>query len=608
MRSRASVLQSLPTRRGLSSQTRRLVAMATLSLLALLSLGQATPDASSAIPGDRQARNVAVITVRGEIDDVLARSIRRRMTMAERAGADAIVFDIDTPGGEVGAVLAICNLIKKSPIPNTVAWINPDAYSGGALIALACREMVCADPASMGDAIPIGFDAVRGRVPISPEDREKILSVLISELTDSARRRGYDEKLMQGLVALGVELWLVEHTETKRRLFIGRAEHELLFGAPPQGENPQIPSSGSGGDPPTPESPAPAPAVEAEAGPQPEDPMRFSPASPALEAITATVTSNQELPSGRPVLSEADRGEWTKIEKVTDGRGAIVFRTDQLLRYRLAVQVVRNDEELKGFFGARHLLRLDASWSESLVSVMTLLPVRALLIVVFLLGLFLEMTNPGVALPGVVAAAALIGLIAPPMLINLANWWELAAIVGGILLIILEILVIPGFGVFGVVGIVLLFGGLVGTFVPAGGYFPDSPARRNDLLGGVATLVLAVATSGVLMYFISRHFGSIPVFNRLILRDTPVGEDRDAMLAAMAVETVGPIARGARGVALTPLRPSGRAQFGDRVVDVVAEMGFVPEGAPVVITEAGGFRIAVEAVREGPGAAGGPPA
>jgi membrane-bound serine protease (ClpP class) len=327
--------------------------------------------------------------------------------------------------------------------------------------------------------------------------------------------------------------------------------------------------------------------------PDPSTPNRFVPAAPKLDAISGDVTFKQDLPLTRPVISSADAGRWTLVEHVSSGAGPFIFKTAQLKHFGLASATVQNEEALRAFFGAKNVIRLQPTWSEGLVAFMTSWWVKALLVIVFLVGLFVEMTHPGLVLPGAISMCALVGLVAPPMLIDLSAWWTVAAILGGITLIALEIFVIPGFGIAGVLGLLLLFGGLVGTFVPSGSLFPDTPGERSSMLFGVATLLMSVATSGVLMYFAARHFGSLPVFNRLILKDPSFDEDfgGDEMLAAMAE---GPVRVGMSGTAVTPLRPAGRVQLGDRIIDVVSEVGYVPAGAPVKIIAVSDFRIAVE--------------
>lgn len=546
----------------------------------------------AAIPAARQAQNVAVISIDRQIDAVMARSVQRRIDLAAEEGADAIVFDLDTPGGEVGAVLEICNAIKSSPIVNTVAWVNPDAYSGGALIALACREIVVNDPASMGDAAPIqiSFGILN---EMAEDERQKVLAPLLAEVVDSARRNGYDELLVQGMVSRGVELWLIEHRETGERLFVGPEEYRLVMGEQPARGTPRVPSA-AGGDAPR---RAPDRGDAAPARPQDADATDFIPGSPTMtEELRSEITFQQEIASTRPVLTSADRGEWRLVEYVADGRGLITLRTEDLLRYGLASAKVRNEEQLKDFFGAQYLAYLNESWSERMVAFLTNPIVRGVLIVVFLVALFLELTSPGLILPGTVAAAALFTLLIPPFLNDMATWWEVAAIVVGLACIGVEILVLPGFGVFGVIGLLLLFGGLVGTFMHTdGGIFPDSPKARHDMLYGVLTIVLSSMTAGVAIYFLSKHFHSLPLVGRLVLTEgTPEESDAGTLLGAMAPVRKGPASVGEEGTAVTPLRPGGRVEIGDRMVDVVADIGFIPAGARVRVTQVEGFRVSVE--------------
>src|SRR5688572_14695508 len=186
-----------------------------------------------AVPAFRQANNVAVLTVHGMIDHVTLASLERRMKQARSDGADAIVLDIDTLGGEMTATLDICNLLKdrNDTPPNVVAWIHPKAYSAGTIIALACREIVVAPGSTFGDAAPINILGTQ----LSPTEREKVLAPLRTEIIDSARRNHYDEKLVQAFIVLGQELWMIENISTAERTFVDRAEYRTVFGSdPPQ--------------------------------------------------------------------------------------------------------------------------------------------------------------------------------------------------------------------------------------------------------------------------------------------------------------------------------------------------------------------------------------
>ncbi|GJQ31089.1 MAG: hypothetical protein HBSAPP03_29730 [Phycisphaerae bacterium] len=590
----------------------RIVAWCVLALIASASLWRPAaaqaPASGVAIPKDRQATNVAVITIHGEIDSegVMARSVQRRIALAERAGANALVFDINTPGGSVDAVLKICTAIKRSTIGNTIAWINPDAYSGGAIIALACRRIVVNDPSSFGDAKPIAGGPlglpVGGVVP--PEMLKKILPPLLAEVVDSARRHNqffgtyeWDEYLVQAFVADDVELWLARHPGTGLRVCIDRSEFEMLFpGQPTGGPTRVVGIPGAERQPTPPTNIAPGTATPAPEG------------STKIGMVATDVESRQVVSTQRPRFSRADAGHWELLEKVCDGTAPVTLKAADMMALGLAANdapsgatgftPIRSDADLLAYVQGTNLIRLDQSWSEGLVLVLTHWTVRALLIVVFLVALFVEMTHAGAIVPGAIALVALAGLIAPPMLIGMAGWWALAAILLGIVLLMLEVFVFPGFGVAGVLGLVLLFVGLVGTFLPRGeGFFPGTGEGGSSALHGATVVLLSMFTAGVGMFFIAKHLKSLPVLGRLVLTDPGTTEESEGFLTeAMATPDTG-IPVGAEGVALTPMRPAGRVEIGERVVDAVAEFGFIDAGAKVRVVRRDGFSMGVEEIR-----------
>lgn len=561
---------------------------------------------SSSVPAGRAARNVAVITIRGEIDrkGVMAQSVRRRMEAAARDGADAIVFELDTPGGSVPTVLKICESVRASPVKNTVAWVNPQAYSGGAVIALACRELVVSGNASFGDAMPImmnpmGLLTGMAKAPTDKELLKKVLPPLIAEVTQSARAYNTaagayvrDEYLVQSIVANDVELWWVRHRETGVRMCIDRAEFEMLFPGQSTGGPTRLAS-----DPSTGKLELPAPEGVKQGIPVPAGSAKLAIASPEVSVVA---------PSLRPKVSAADAGAWELIDKVKDASLPAVFKAEDMEHYGLAsndvavtagvsrLRPIDSDEDLKSHFGAMHVQRYEPTWSEGLVDLLTNIVVQALLVVIFLLAIFVQMLNPGSLTAGIATAVALGLLIAPGMLIGMASWWEVLAIFAGMLLIGLEIFVIPGFGVPGVAGLLLLLAGLVGLFVPAGtGPFPDTAEGRSDLLRGGVALLMSLGTAGVAMYFIAKHFGSIPLLGKLVL-STPGGDESELLVAmddAPAVARVGQTGR-----AVTPMRPAGRVEVGDAVIDAVAEFGFIEAGTPIRVVQVDGMRIAVEAL------------
>lgn len=618
-----------------------------------------TSGVPTSVPASRSADRVAVLTVEGEIDAWTARSIERRIAAAEAGGYDAIVIDLDTPGGAVDAVLRITNALKASSIPNTVAWVNRQAYSGGAIIAVACREIVVNDPSSMGDAFPVtmAFNENRpGLRGLTPDERTKILPVLMSDVVHSARRNGYDEFLVQAMVIDGIELWLVEDTTTGETYAINEREYRALFNAEPPRGAPMLAGATGGRYEATPEGPrqvnpgtvsetvpeqpgeteprdadaepragdSPATASEpaddsaaSEAGtseaapvesePTPEE-RRFVPASDELRDVAQAFDEESRRldleiaeRTRRPDFASLDaqrRADFVRAGYICDGTSAIVMNADDMRDLGFAPQVIQNDAQLLAFFGATDLDRSDMSLTEHGARFLTNPLVRGALIVVLLLGIFVEMVSPGLVLPGSLALGAIVLLLAPPLLVGLAGWWEVVAIIAGLALLGVELFVLPGFGVFGVIGIVALFGGLVGTFLPNDAGLMSDADSRERLIWATSTVLLAVITSLVGMYFIGRHFGSIPLLSRLVLdasgEDTPE-TTLTAMGAAERTVNVGDL-----GKTLTPLRPSGSAEFDGRPIDVVSGLGYIEAETDVEVTEIEGYRVVVEPATKRP--------
>lgn len=537
---------------------------------------------SVAAPAYRQANRVAVLTVEGVIDQVTLQSLERRLARVRQEGFDAVVLQIDTPGGDAVATLDICHLIKNNFPSNTVAWVNPKAFSAGTFMAVACREIVMSPHGKIGDAAPVNILG-----PIPPTERAKIEAPFISEITDSARRNHYDERLCRAFVTLGSGLWLLENDRTKARVVADAEEYEAVMGVPP--------SAGQAG------------AGAAQGAPQDFrpwimeviQPERRSASSPTTDEIAQSIEFEQQLPPTRQPLTAAQRGEWSVVMQVVRPDQLLTLTTEEAIFFGIAKATIADDNDLKTFFGASEVVHFGESWSEGLVRFLISMPVRIVLIAVFLVALFLELASPGVGVFGATAAAALLILIGAPALAGLAQWWEVLLIICGLALLAAEFFVIPGFGIAGVMGAVCLIVGLVGTFVSSD---LTSPASRDSLWTGVAATLGAFFAAGVAIWFISRQIESMPLFRRAILSAElgrpGVGdsEARPSLLGAMGA-TQRALQPGDVGVAASDLRPSGRGEFAGRIVDVQSAMGYIDRGTPIRIVAVDRFAIEVEVAR-----------
>ena len=544
-----------------------------------VSLGAQNQGGPVAVPGYRQATTVAVLTIEGPIDTVTLRSLERRVRRATADGADAIVFDLDTPGGEVLATRDITHLIRTECPANTVAWINPNAYSAGTIIALACREIVVAPDAAMGDSAPIN--------PLGPPpaaERAKHEAPILAEVVHSARRNPYDENLVRAFVSVGVELWLIENVDTGARIFVDGEEYFGVFGEKPPTEfTPVAPPPGLGVSPPV--TPFFHKLSALDEGALPPDP----------DELARQIELEQDLPPARARLTAADRGSWRLLKQVVPNDQLLVLKPREAIEYGLAVTVIRDDNQLAKYLGAQTIMRYERSWSESLVRGLTHPVAMGILIVVFLVCLFIELAAPGMGVFGATAGVALLILIGAPWLAGMAQWWEILLIIAGLILVAVELFVIPGFGVAGVSGVVCLLVGLVGLFVSGD---IRSPGGQSELLTGLTATFTALFAAGIAFWLIFRQLETLPLLGQFVLKTELKEPDERAgppvgVLAALG----GPekaLAPGDEGVAATDLRPAGRADFDGRLVDVKSVGAYIEQGARVRVTSVGRFVIEVE--------------
>jgi membrane-bound serine protease (ClpP class) len=215
--------------------------------------------------------------------------------------------------------------------------------------------------------------------------------------------------------------------------------------------------------------------------------------------------------------------------------------------------------------------------------------VAGMLLWVGLLGVYLEFKVPGFGVPGITGIVALVVLFGSQYLVGHASLLEILMFVVGLILMVLEVAVIPGFGVVGVAGIACTLLGLV--LALQSGSFPDLriPQARAAMLEALFTVSIGVLGFGGAAALLARFFPQVPGLNRLV--QTSDVSARDGFTA----ELPGDVALvGRLGRALSDLRPSGKIQVGDEILDASTTGEYVEAGTRVRVTRADGNRLLVE--------------
>lgn len=238
-------------------------------------------------------------------------------------------------------------------------------------------------------------------------------------------------------------------------------------------------------------------------------------------------------------------------------------------------------------------ITIDINWSENLVRFLTQSLVTGLLILIGIICLLAELKAPGASFPGVLGVLCFAAVFFGHHLAGLANYTEILLFVVGVLLIGIEIFILPGSMIVGVPGVILAMAGLVlslqGFVVPDPNKVWQVERLRDNFF------VLACSFGGAMVGFlaIAKYLPKSPVLKRLILSTEITSEEGGMPTDLKRTELVGRY-----GVAMTPLRPSGKIELDGRTLDVVTEGDSVDKGAAVQVVKVDGPSIVVAPVAQ----------
>ena len=434
----------------------------TLLTLALLLAG--------ALPGSAQTPLVYRLAVTGVVENGLAPYVARGLGEAAAAGAAAVYLDIDTPGGRIDAAERIADAVGASRIP-VYAYVNPRAYSAGALIALSAKAIYMRPGAVLGAATPVDGNGVQAS--------EKLVSAMRGEFRALAEARGLDPRVAEAMVDERVE----------------------------------VPGLDKAGE-------------------------------------LLTLSTNEALRIG--YAKAAPAGEPELLQAI-------------------------------GLPGAR-VMSLSPNWAELVVRFLTNPLVSPLLLSLGLLGLVFEIKTGAFGLGGLISLVSLGLFFGSSFLVGLAGWEEVILLGVGLLALVIEIFVLPGFGATGVIGLVALAAAVMLAMIGT------SPTAA-DITQALLVLGASLAITAAVAYGWLRHLPNSGRFAGLFLRGG--AHQADGYIAAIPRSDL----VGQDGVAVTDLRPAGTAQIGHERVDVVTEGEYVQQGRTVRVVRSEGYRHVVRGLQ-----------
>ncbi|MHC4573789.1 MAG: NfeD family protein [Planctomycetota bacterium] len=494
-----------------------------------LLLAVAVAGEPNGLPEDSAPIKAGVIVCEDMVDDGLYKSIRRRTGLALEQGCGYLIYEIDTFGGDLRAAYDIWEYFmhEVNAQAKTVAYVSKKAISAGALISVACEDIIMKENTRIGDCAPI---LLGGK--LEGTEREKIESDTRAAFSSSAEANNYPEVLLKAMVTQQIEVYRVRNIKTGEREF--------------------------------------------------------------FESVRLPKDANEYDLKNKELIVGSDR--------------LLTVTASEALEYGIARAVVKSRASALEFLAERDGVAfseaptlLKPNWSEQMVRWLNSPAVMGILVLLALLGVYIEFNTPGVGLPGLVAVICFVVIIGSKYLVGLANWLEVALFVVGVLLLMIEIFILPGFGIAGFLGILCILAGLFGMLIknpPDRLPWPETSLDWQLFLNGVLGLGLGFVGFVFLAWAVTRHLPKLEFLSGLILVPSAAKQGTE-----MEVSMTRPPENEAAGVSVedlgevvSTLRPAGRVKFADCIVDCVAEGEFLERGAQVKVIAIHGNRVVVKRV------------
>ena len=284
-----------------------------------------------------------------------------------------------------------------------------------------------------------------------------------------------------------------------------------------------------------------------------------------------------------PEIAQAMVDPSIVLEGIVDTGQVLTLTTLEAIKYGFCEGEAETVEEVLASAGIKEytIRELKLTLVDKIIMLLVNPVVSGLLIMLIIGGIYFELQSPGVGFPLAAAGFAALLYFAPLYLEGVAANWHLVIFIAGIILVLVEIFAIPGFGVTGVLGVIGIVTGLALVMVD------KIVFRRGPSLDGVSEIVgafaivlaSAVLAIGLSLWLSRKLFAPNRLFGSLALETSVNQADGFESFDTGKLRSV----VGSRGTAHTVLKPSGKVLIGDNVYPAVAETGFITKGTAIVV-------------------------
>lgn len=306
--------------------------------------------------------------------------------------------------------------------------------------------------------------------------------------------------------------------------------------------------------------------------------------------MRSIMRSTAEAKGRDPRMAEAMVDEDINLDSIATEGKILTLSTSEAIKYGFCEAEVSSIDDIMKRSGVEdyELQEFKLGATEKIIALFLNPFVSGILILIIIGGIYFELQTPGVGFPILASIIAVILYFVPNYLNGLAENWEILMFVVGIILIALEIFVIPGFGVAGVLGLVCTIGSLVLVMLN-NDMLDFSFVGGEEIFISVATVIAGMLGAIVIMFFGGARLLNSNVFKRVALQDVQDGSQGYTSTFYKAKSLVGK-----QGKTYTRLRPSGRIEIDGEIYDAFTRGNFIDEGVDIVVVSDEGTSLKVK--------------
>lgn len=298
--------------------------------------------------------------------------------------------------------------------------------------------------------------------------------------------------------------------------------------------------------------------------------------------MRSTMRSTAEATGRDPDIAQGMVDPRVYIPGITDSNQVITFTASEAIKYNYCNAQVNSVADILKITGRQNytIVKQKLTATDHIIGFLTKPLISGLLIMLIIGGIYFELQTPGIGFPLGAAVFGALLYFAPLYVEGLAANWEILIFIVGLVLLAIEIFAIPGFGVAGISGIILMVTGLTLSMIDNIG-FDFTGVQLNGLAEAFFIVIIASFLSIIGSFYLTRKlFGTSTIFGNLALMTTQPQSEGYVSSDGQYTEMLGQT-----GETYTILRPAGKVMINGKMFDAVAQTGYIDKGEAVRIVK-----------------------